>query len=234
MFDRQCYVPSYCSFDLCQLRHQYNQYAYHLAQQMVRNPVRAQYAAARGQMERGGVHYNEDGEPYESSTSEEEDSDTSSSGDSEEVELESDSDDEYGRRKGSKPKKSRQKREEVPKFVENVRPQGARSSGRLSGGVRKSYTYDAFSFVDDEVSDSSGESEPAERIDKIFATRDHEEQCTANKHKPGSHNKVVCDCKQQFYLKPEGVSYIHCEWLDMDTINERFGRPGVDKVKRFA
>jgi SNF2 family DNA or RNA helicase len=39
---------------------------------------------------------------------------------------------------------------------------------------------------------------------------------------------------QQYLIKPEGVSYKHCEWLSYQDIYERFGEPGTAKINRFT
>jgi hypothetical protein len=83
------------------------------------------------------------------------------------MDLESDSDDEFGRKKSVKPKKQKAKKDSEPKFVEYKRPEGARSSGRLTGAMRKSYAFDEFACVDEEESASEAEEEPSERIDKV-------------------------------------------------------------------
>jgi hypothetical protein len=67
----------------------------------------------------------------------------------------------------------------------------------------------------------------------VFACRDHVTTCQVHKHKTNQAKKTSCDCNQQFYLKSEGASYIHCDWLSLAQIEERYRRPGVEKIKRY-
>lgn len=157
-------------------------------------------------------------------------------------------DDDDSRRRRKKTKAGRQRKNQA-KFVKNERPAGARSSGRLRGETRKSYTFDEYEYIDDEVQ-SDAESEPDERIDRVLAVRDaqdhkhrveHEEleqqkqlQQKKRGRKPAEMKKHKAGAEeQQFYIKTEGSSYVHCEWLSLAEIEERFLRPGVEKVKRW-
>jgi hypothetical protein len=81
------------------------------------------------------------------------------------------------------------------------------------------------------TSEEASGAEQAENVEELEKARNKRHTRIENKI-----NMLHADKKGiivQYLIKPEGVSYKHCEWLAFQTIKERFGEAGTAKILRF-